>query len=262
MANELNFEALLSQLGEKTTTVTKGSYEFSELTMNDQRKILNISFNPIEIPAAISNIFNDYIKKAVKCNDITFNGDIMNYVTVDIKPFMIVQLRKLTLGDIYYDGNGTKYIIRDVEDSDLSSTIEPAIIEFNDFILRLSVPTLTKDQHINTQLINELGSFKKKLTDDEYGKIADLYQMYELIKYITEIELNGNVFDFEKCPINKKMKIINSLPQRVTNQISDYIDKVKDKETIALMATNEETNETIEIDMNSFFFTKTAREKK
>ena len=110
-------------------------------------------------------------------------------------------------------------------------------------------------------MINELKSFKKKLSDEEYGKVADLYQMYELIKYITEIEFNGAVFDFEKSPINKKMKIINSLPQRVTNQISDYIESVKEKEQIALTATNDETNETIEMDMSSFFFTKTARQK-
>ena len=261
MANELNFESLLSHLGEKTTTVSKGSYEFSELTMNDQRKILNISFNPIEIPAAISNIFNDYIKKSVKCSDITFTGDIMDNVTVDIKPFMIVQLRKLTLGDYYYDTDGKKYTMRDVEVSDLESKIEPIVIEFNEFILRLSVPSLSKDTFINNQLINELKSFKKKLSDEEYGKVADLYQMYELIKYITEIEFNGAVFDFEKSPINKKMKIINSLPQRVTNQISDYIESVKEKEQIALTATNDETNETIEMDMSSFFFTKTARQK-
>lgn len=261
MAIELNFESLLSQLGENARTVTKGNYIFQELTMQEQRKILNMSMNPIEISASISNIFNEYIRKAVTFKDDLFVGNMLDNVTLDIKPYMIIQLRQVTLGDTYIDNDGKKYTIREVTDDDLTSTIEPTMIEFNDFILRLSVPTLSKDNLYNQQLITELNSFKKKLSDDDYGKIADLYQTYELLKYITEIEFKGDIFDFEKCPTNKKIKIINNLPQRVVNEIGDYIDKVKEKEEVALTAFAEDGS-SIEIDMNSLFFTKTAREKK
>lgn len=119
-----------------------------------------------------------------------------------------------------------------------------------------------KDQSLNSQLLVELGGFKKNLSDDDYGKVADLYHVYEIMKYITEIELNGNVFNFEKCPVNKKMKIINSLPQRVISEITDYMDRVKDLEQKALTAINDNDNSTIEVDLSSLFFTKTARQKK
>jgi hypothetical protein len=108
----------------------------------------------------------------------------------------------------------------------------------------------------------ELGNFKKKLNDDDYGKVADLYQIYELMKFITEIEFDGNVFDFEKSPVNKKMKILNSLPQRVISEITDYVESVKALEQKALTAVNELTNETIEVEMSTLFFAKNAREKK
>jgi len=172
-------------------------------------------------------------------------------------------LRTLTLGDKYYDSseNGS-YTLYDVTEQDLTNTIEPTIIEFNNFILRLSVPTIMKDQSLNSQLLVELGNFKKNLSDDDYGKVADLYHVYEIMKYITEIELNGNVFNFEKCPVNKKMKIINSLPQRVISEITDYMDRVKDLEQKALTAINDNDNSTIEVDLSSLFFTKTARQKK
>ena len=172
-------------------------------------------------------------------------------------------MRTLTLGDKYYDSseNGS-YTLYDVTEQDLKNTIEPTIIEFNNFILRLSVPTIMKDQSLNSQLLVELGNFKKNLSDDDYGKVADLYHVYEIMKYITEIELNGNVFNFEKCPVNKKMKIINSLPQRVISEITDYMDRVKDLEQKALTAINDNDNSTIEVDLSSLFFTKTARQKK
>ena len=172
-------------------------------------------------------------------------------------------MRTLTLGDKYYDSseNGS-YTLYDVTEQDLTNTIEPTIIEFNNFILRLSVPTIMKDQSLNSQLLIELGNFKKNLSDDDYGKVADLYHVYEIMKYITEIELNGNVFNFEKCPVNKKMKIINSLPQRVISEITDYMDRVKDLEQKALTAINDNDNSTIEVDLSSLFFTKTARQKK
>lgn len=172
-------------------------------------------------------------------------------------------MRTLTLGDKYYDSseNGS-YTLYDVTEQDLTNTIEPTIIEFNNFILRLSVPTIMKDQSLNSQLLVELGNFKKNLSDDDYGKVADLYHVYEIMKYITEIELNGNVFNFEKCPVNKKMKIINSLPQRVISEITDYMDRVKDLEQKALTAINDNDNSTIEVDLSSLFFTKTARQKK
>ena len=108
-------------------------------------------------------------------------------------------------------------------------------------------------------MLVELGNFKKNLSDEDYGKVADLYNVYELLKYITEIELNGDIFDFEKCPVNKKMKIINSLPQRVINEINEYIDSVKEHEDKALEAINEETGETTMMDMTTLFFTKHAR---
>ena len=224
--NELDFESLIAGLNDGSDTVSKSRFKFRELTMKEQRKILNMGFNPIEIPARIENIFNEYIKTGVEVVDSII--DIGEEVTIDLKPLLIVQLRTLTLGDKYVDSQSNiSYTLYDVKDEDLDVTIEPEMITFNNFIIRLSVPTLNKDTSVNSQLLVELGNFKKKLSEDDYGKVADLYQVYELMKYITEIELNGQVFNFERCPVNKKNKIINSLPQKVVGKINDYIEKVK-----------------------------------
>ena len=100
----------------------------------------------------------------------------------------------------------------------------------------------------------------RQLTGLEREKLQNEYD--ELMKFITEIELDGNVFDFEKSPVNKKMKILNSLPQRVISEITDYVESVKALEQKALTAVDELTNETIEVEMSTLFFAKNAREKK
>lgn len=147
MAKELNFESLLSQLENNISTIIKGDYEFSELTMNAQRRILNMGFSPIEIPVRISNVYNDFITESVKSKDDVVN--VNEIITMDVKPYVMVQLRQLTLGDKYVDSEGKTYTIRKVTDSDLKSKVEPKMIEFNNFILRLEVPTLMKDRMIN-----------------------------------------------------------------------------------------------------------------
>lgn len=258
--NELDFDSLLMELSDNSNTLTKGGYKFQELTMKEQRKILNMGFNPIEIPARIENIFNEYIKVGVKNTDSII--DILDEVTIDLKPFMIVQLRNLTLGNVYVDSKTKKkYTLYDITDEDLSNPIEPIIINFNNFIIRLEVPTLNKETSVNGQLLVELGNFKKNLSESDYGKVADLYQVYELMKYITEIELNGQVFNFERCPVNKKNKIINSLPQRVIAQINDYIEKVKQNEEKALTMVAEDGSTSV-ADISTIFFVRNAREKK
>lgn len=258
--NDLDFESLIAGLNNGSDTVTKSRFKFRELTMKEQRKILNMGFNPIEIPARIENIFNEYIKVGVEIIDDI--NDVCEEVTIDLKPFLIVQLRNLTLGDKYIDSqSNVAYTLYDVKDEDLDVVIEPEMITFNNFIIRLAVPTINKDSSVNSQLLVELGNFKKKLTEDDYGKVADLYQVYELMKYITEIELNGQVFDFERCPVNKKNKIINSLPQKVVGKINDYIEKVKANEEKALTMIDEKTGESKLADMSTLFFVRNAREK-
>lgn len=260
--NQLDFQSLLQEIGENSSKIEKGNYEFTELTMQDQRKILNMGFNPIEIPVRLSNMYNDYIKSAITVKDEIVN--VSRVVGVDIKPFLIVELRNVTLGNKYVDTEAKKtYTIREVLPEDFNRVIEPMTIKFNDFIIYLEVPTLDKDTALNTQLLTELGKFKpNSIHDEDYGKIADIYQMYEIMKYITEIEFKGKVFDFAKTAVNKKMKIINSLPQRVVADINEYIESVKENENLALTMVNDETMEESKISIDALFYSKFARDKK
>lgn len=259
MTNELNFESLLTKLSENITSVELGCYKINELKMSDQRKILNMNFNAIEIPARISKIFNEFISSSVSISS-DYIQDVLSYITVDVKPFILAQIRILTLGDTYVDRKDKKvYTIDPITDDSVMKLIEPVTINHNNMEITISVPTLKIDETINSSLLMELGKYKKDISEEDYGKIADLYQLYEICKYISTITMGDKQFDFTNCPINKKIKIVNNLSPRVVSAINQYIEKSKENGENKITATNHETNETIKLDVTTIFFENTAR---
>ena len=259
MANELNFESLIAELDVNTTSSDIGSYNIKELKMNDQRKIMNMSFKAIEIPARVSNIFNEFIKSSVSITDEDVK-DVLSVITVDIKPFILAKIRMLTLGDTYVDKRKKKYYtMNPITEEDVVSKIKPETITHNNIGITVAVPNLHIDNQYNNQLLLELSKFKKDISEEEYGKVADLYQMYEIYKFITEIKMGDKSFDFVNCPINKKSKIVNNLSPRVISAINEYIEKSKIAGENKIIATNPETNETIKLDVSTIFFENTAR---
>lgn len=259
MANELNFESLLTELGENTTQTDIGSFRIKELKMSDQRKIMNMSFKAIEIPARVSNIFNEFIKNSVTITDENV-PDVLNSITVDIKPFLLAQIRILTLGDIYVDKKKKKnYVINPITEESVVSKIKQEVFTHNNIEIVCNVPTLNIDTNYNNQLLLELGKFKKDVSEEDYGKVADLYQTYEIYKYIKEIRMGESTFDFVNCPTNKKMRIINNLSPRIISAINGYIEKTKIAGETEITATDKESNDTIKLDVSTIFFENTAR---
>lgn len=265
MKEELTFEDLISDLQENgVQTSVKGGFKFTEMLHEESQKLMKIgtSSSHLEIPAKVANLFTDFIKKCVTYDDNLL--DVVGTVTIDIKPLLLNELRRITLGSVYVDDEEVEYELREVTDEDFTHVVKPTIVEFNKFGIRLSVPTLEKERTIHNQLLNDLQPYrnKKQLKDNDYGEIADLYQNYEIMKYITEIDCKGSVYDFEASPKNKKFKLISSLPQRVIAEINDFIELVKKNEQKACTVINIETKEESQIDMNNLFFVRNARKKK
>ena len=264
MKDELTFEDLLSDLQENgVETSVKGGFKFTEMLHEESQKLMKVGSTAahIEIPAKIANLYTDFIKNSVEFEDDVV--DVIENVTTDIKPLLLNELRRITLGDTYVDDDDVEYTLREVTDIDFEKIVDPIVINFNKFGIRLSCPTLQKERTIHNQILADLQQYrnKKQLKDTDYGEIADLYQNYEIMKYITEISCTGGVYDFESSPKNKKFKLISSLPQKVIGEINDYIERVKDNERIATTVINNETKEETQIDLNSLFFVRNSRKK-
>lgn len=265
MKNEITFQDLIQELKENgIQTSCKGGFKFTEMVHEESQKLikLSISSSQFELPAKISNLYSEYIKNCVQFEDSS--DDILENVTIDIKPQFLVELRRLTLGDVYVNSETNKeYKLKEMTDEDFETKVSPRLIEFNKFGIRLSAPTLAKEMNINNQLVVELQPYRdKKINDSDYGAVADLYQSYEIMKYISEIEVNGMIYDFDKTPKNKKYKLISALPQRVISEIDDFSQQVKLNGDKALIGIDVETGEETEISINSLFTSVDAKRRK
>lgn len=157
MKEELTFEDLISDLQENgVQTSVKGGFKFTEMLHEESQKLMKIgtSSSHLEIPAKVANLFTDFIKKCVTYDDNLL--DVVGTVTIDIKPLLLNELRRITLGSVYIDDEEVEYELREVTDEDFTHVVKPKLVEFNKFGIRLSVPTLEKERTIHNQLLNDL----------------------------------------------------------------------------------------------------------
>lgn len=257
----LTFDSLLNELKSNTKEVTKGAYTFKQLTLQQQRKILGANFDAVEIPAKLANIYTDYINDSVFSTEDMVNME--REVTLETKPFFINEMRSISLGNIYYE-KGEAYEMYEVQPEDLIPKAKPKTIVANKFKINIAVPTLADDVRYNNLLIHALAPYKKKRNINEVnvGSVTDLYQIYELLKYIVSFEFNGQEYTFNKYSIQDRIKFMNNLAQITVNEIKDYVkENVKNGEERALKCINHTTGNTIQADINTLFFSSTLDKK-
>lgn len=245
-----SFENILAELKNSATETVKGNYVIREITLKQQRKILNGGFEAVEMPAKLANIYNDYIRESVVRNDSMV--DISQVVTVDVKPYLLIELRKNTFGDIYYgDGDeddeveNKEYKLYEVTAKDLESVIKPVKVKFGNVTIKLDVPTIEKESKYNALLISTgLSSFKKKRIDEStLAQVADVYQLYEMMKYISTIVFDGVEYDFDKVAMAQKMRFLDMISPTIVNNINKFIKKVKKSEEKAFKAIADDGDE-------------------
>ena len=94
------------------------------------------------------------------------------------------------------------------------------------------------------------------------GSVTDLYQMYELLKYIVSFEFNGQTYNFGQYSIQDRIKFLNNLSSITIEEIKEYVkEHVKKSEEIALAAISHTTGDKIIADINTIFFSTTTRKE-
>ncbi len=250
----LTFDTLLNELKNNNAELVKGDYTFKELSHKQQRKILSGSFDAVEIPAKLANIYSDFLDESVFCNNDVI--DLTRVITLETKPYFINTLRTVSFGPLYYS-NGKEYELYEVKPEDLVSKAPKKTIVANKFKINLEVPTIFDDGRYNNLLINALGPYKKRksINDLNLGSVTDLYQIYELLKYIVSFEFNGDTYRFNQYSIQDRIKFLNNLSSGTIDEIKEYIKEyVKKPEEIALSAVSPTTGEKITADINRIFF--------
>lgn len=255
--NTLGFDHLINELKNNNNQTIKGDYTFKELTHKQQRRILSGNFDAVEIPAKLSMIYNDYLTESVYKNDDLV--DLSKVITLETKPYFINVLRSISFGRTYFN-KGQAYELYEVKDEDLIAKAKPYTVVANKFKINIEVPTLHEDTRYNNLLVNALAPHKRKksLKDVNVGNVTDLYQMYEILKYIVSFEFNGEVYRFNQYSIQDRIKFLNNLSQITIEEIKEYIkNHVKKSEEKALSAISTTNGEHIVADMNTIFFSTT-----
>lgn len=255
----LTFDTLINELKNNSSQIIKGGFTFKELPHKQQRKILNGGYDAVEIPAKLANIYNDFLSECVYMNDDAV--DLARVVTLETKPYFINLLRVASYGKTYYM-KGEAYDLYEVTADDLKIKTAPATIVANKFKINLDVPTLIDDSRYNNLLVTALAPHKKKRSFDDVniGTVNDLYQIYEILKYIVSFEFNGQVYRFSQYSIQDRIKFLNNLSSITIEEIKAYIKNTSKKaEEIALTATSQSSGEKIIVDINTLFFSSTTR---
>ena len=259
--DQLSFSDVLGEVSKSIENETKqiGNLQFSQVTYKQQRKILNSGYDQVEIPAKMSNIYNDFIKENVKLVDDPVEST--QVITLENKVAVLVALRNLTLGNTFYDEDtDAHYKFPEITPKMLETHVSKGTITFGDFKIILSVPTLEKDTKYNNLLMGALAQYKNKRNIDQViGQVADLYEQYNVMKYIESVSMGSTTFDFDSRLKQEKEQFINRLPGGIAAQIKKYIEDSRKDDDSILKLTNEETGKTVEIDVNTLFFTKSNK---
>lgn len=147
----------------------------------------------------------------------------------------------------------SKKIIKDEVEIDLSDLLKqfkkfdvvtPPPIEGIGYSISLRVPTLKQENRMLSTCIEDI----KKLSDSNIGKNVSLILSYEVPKYIDTITFGEKSLSMDDITMSEKLKILDNLPANVTNQITEFIIRVREYDESLL------TFNGVMVDIDSAFF--------
>lgn len=113
--------------------------------------------------------------------------------------------------------------------------------------ISLAIPSIKKDSEINEALIKIIKSSK----DENFGEIISNLFIYEIIKFIENISVGDDVYNFNDFTINERIKLVESLPVSINSKIMQYMEEVRGVENMFI------ETEFGSIEIDATFFTAT-----
>lgn len=224
MSNELldnlisDLDELNSQSTVKITIPSSGEeVEFNLFSVSQHKDQMKTAFDGYEGVIKSSCIYNDIIVKNSKVD--------CDFSLAD-KIYIITQLRKESLSDVYDAGDGKLYNLSDLPKPDHDFKYTDTIV-YKNITVDLKIPTLKRDTLLANKLLNEIGKFTEKQRETELVNTA---LTYEIVKFISSIKIGDNVFEFDEFNIFDSKKLVSMLPLKLNNLIVDWIADFRKKE--------------------------------
>jgi hypothetical protein len=218
--------------------------KFKVLNLKQQKGLLTSSID--ESLTKLS--FNSYFYNIIKDN-ILDTVDINQLLTID-RSIIALNLRTKALESIALIQDKTidlNKVVDNVPNVQIKNHSLESIIVDNNITVKVKAPSLGVD--------NELNSFalSKKNQDSDFKAVIGELFVYELTKFITDININvgeaPTIISFTSTKVADRIAIVEKLPSSVVNKVLDFIKNYRNLETLYLKVDD------VTIDIDGSFFT-------
>lgn len=203
----------------------KRELSFKPLSVKQQKDLIKTGLDGVLSGITLSNVINNIV--AENCTEN------YNFLVFDKIP-IILNLRRQSFGNIFTISDDDKQKTFDLDkilDRDLKySTDETSWkVEIDGVKLSINVEisNLKDDTKINEFQLDKL----KKLKDEQLSETIGSLFIYEILKFVTKIQVDNEELDLTKLSLKDRLNVIENIPATFNNNVLEYIQIFRKEES-------------------------------
>ena len=196
---------------------------FKALSVKQQKDLIKTGLDGALAGVTITNIINQIV--------LDNSTEKYNFLSTDKIP-IILALRKHSFGSIA--------VIKE-EDSEISFDLDDILTHDLDFPFKNEETIVMNDANITTTVavVSLLDDIKinefqlDKLRKNKDGELSDTIGslfIYEIVKFVTKLEVNSSEIDLRTLPVKDRLTVVENIPASMNNLILGYIQKFRKME--------------------------------
>lgn len=203
----------------------KRELSFKPLSVKQQKDLIKTGLDGVLSGITLSNVINNIINE--NCTES------YNFLVFDKMP-IILNLRRQSFGNLFTVTEDDKQKIYDLDEilsKDLKYSDDSTSwkIEMKDVKLSINVDiaNIKDDTKINEFQLEKL----KKLKDEQLSETIGSLFIYEILKFVTKIEVDGEELDLTKLSLKDRLNVIENIPATFNNNVLEYIQTFRKEES-------------------------------
>lgn len=194
------------------STTTVDNLNIKPLTFKQQKELITSGVNGLEGVMSFVKSLNEVILS----NTGTDNLKIYDRIPIALALRKSLSDEKLVSGEVEVE---VQEVISKFKKFDLN---EEEIVDCGEYQIHLRIPTLKEENKILTSCIEDLKN------NSDLGKNVSVILSYEIPKFISKVTFGSKTVVFDTLSNSERKKLIDKLPAKVTNKISDFIVKIRE----------------------------------
>lgn len=219
----------------KVTTTTVKELEVTPLSFGQQKRLITSGVNGVVGAMVFIKNLNDIIIENTGLKDLK----IYDRIPIALSLRKELKVENIKVDEVEIDLND---LIKEIKPYKVPKKLP--IVEGDGFTIELKIPTLTEENYFLKLCIDDL----RASNNDDIGKNLSTILTYEVPKFIESFKFGENEIKMAEVGLSDRREIIDNLPATITNQITEFILKVRDYDEKLL------TIDGVTVDIDSSFF--------